>query len=324
VYDILFLVVYSILVSVVSDLTATYKIIRSLPSLIRELSNTKNLLKKLHSQVESDSAKLSQERQLGEKNLQEELDALKQGLFSNLIFIQASTQAAQSLANDECPRLLRSEWEKQEEVLRSLASQIDDAISQGGHLRLLASPWSDSRWKPSMENPESYYPQTTGLAPGCLRVGQFLIERELDSASVAALVPVRSLSLDPNNLLPGHIVIFSNDAESRQAAISAIESISLRVISTFPVRKMQGVFIDPISMGNSFPFKSLPRSIVGQQTFTRSEDVREQLNKLTVHTEQVIQNYLSRYYETIEEYNGVKGAIEEAYRYLFVADLSAA
>ena len=157
---------------------------------------------------------------------------------------------------------------------------------------------------------------TFGLAPEMLRIGNLLpmgtlsLEQFRPEATNTAFVPIRCLSPSLSSKMPGHIVIFSNDAKSRQAAVSAIESIALRLISTFPVRKIQGIFIDPISMGNSFPFKSLPKHIVGQQTYTRTDDVREQLRKLTVHTEQIIQNYLSRYYQSIEEYNAVKSAVE--------------
>jgi DNA segregation ATPase FtsK/SpoIIIE, S-DNA-T family len=192
--------------------------------------------------------------------------------------------------------------------------------------RLVTLPWHDRRWTPSQTDKNSYSPQTDGLAPEMLRIGNLLrmgtlsLKQFRPETEIPAFVPIRCLSPSLSSKMPGHIVIFSNDAKSRQAAVSAIESIALRLISTFPVRKLQGIFIDPVSMGNSFPFKSLPKYIVGQQTYTRTDDVREQLRKLTVHTEQIIQNYLSRYYQSIEEYNAVKSAVEEAYRYLFVAD----
>jgi hypothetical protein len=122
------------------------------------------------------------------------------------------------------------------------------------------------------------------------------------------------------NQLLRHIAIFSNDTESRKAAVEAIQSIAIRIISTFPARKLRGIFIDPVSMGNNFPFKELHDFISGPKTYTRSDDVREQLRSLTVHIEQVIQNYLGKNYQSIEEFNKVDSFVEEAYRYLFVAD----
>ncbi|MBT9317054.1 FtsK/SpoIIIE domain-containing protein [Leptothoe spongobia] len=118
----------------------------------------------------------------------------------------------------------------------------------------------------------------------------------------------------------GHTVIFSNNDSTRRAATEALESLALRAFATFPVRKLQGIFIDPISMGNTFPFKSLPEELRGKRTFTTSSDIQEELLKLITHTEQMIQNYLSRDYASIEDYNAAAEAIQEAYRYLFVAD----
>jgi DNA segregation ATPase FtsK/SpoIIIE, S-DNA-T family len=289
-------------------------------SIKHKISRLQEEQKRLQGRIPSEKEQLRQGQNSQEKSKKDSLNRAKQRVSDRLYSIKVDSEAARLLAKEECPRRLKQEWLDQEEAVSGLMSQADGTTIKELSSRLLSRPWSDPCWFPSTNHPECYRPQTSGLAPGILRVGSLLLERELEQASVPALVPIRQLSSDPNYRLPGHVVIFSNDSESRQAAIAAIESIALRVISTFPVRKMQGVFIDPVSMGNSFPFKSLPRFIVGQQTYTRSEDVREQLNKLTVHTEQVIQNYLSRYYETIEDYNAVKAAIEEAYKYLFVAD----
>ena len=118
----------------------------------------------------------------------------------------------------------------------------------------------------------------------------------------------------------GHVVIYSNSAETRDAALKAIESFSFRSFVSFPARKFQGIFVDPVNMGNTFPFKDLPEEISGKRVFTTSADIQEELSKLITHTEQVIQTYLSRDFNTIEEYNAVANAIQEAYRYLFIAD----
>jgi predicted RNA-binding protein with RPS1 domain len=288
-------------------------------SIRNKISRLQEKQKILQDRIPSDKDRLQQEQNSQEASKKDNLERAKQRVIDRLYSIKVDAEASRLLAKEECPQRLRQEWSDQEEAICSFMNQADRA-EEDLPPRLLTRPWNDPCWFPSTNHSECYRPQTNGLAPGILRIGNLLVERELKQASVPAIVPIRQLSSDSNYRLPGHVVIFSNDSESRQAAIAAIESIALRVISTFPVRKMQGVFIDPVSMGNSFPFKSLPRFIVGQQTYTRSEDVREQLNKLTVHTEQVIQNYLSRYYETIEDYNAVKAAIEEAYKYLFVAD----
>jgi DNA segregation ATPase FtsK/SpoIIIE, S-DNA-T family len=288
---------------------------RRLAKLIQEERHLKNSLLQ-------EEQRLLAEKQTEESRLRASLSNFKDAVVGGFLNINAHTTVARQIANDKAPWRLNHEWAEQQKVIADLMGQADEqnfAASQESP-RLLSRPWSDSCWTPSPQDLASYRPQTSGLAPGILRIGELLIERELGDAKVPALLPLRALSSDPNDKLPGHIVIFSNDSHSRQAATAAIESMALRTMSTFPIRKLQGIFVDPVSMGNSFPFKSLPKFMVGQQTFTRDEDIKDQLRKLTLHTEQVIQNYLSRYYESIEDYNVDKTSIEEAYRYLFVAD----
>jgi DNA segregation ATPase FtsK/SpoIIIE, S-DNA-T family len=262
------------------------------------------------------------------KNIEQEnlnkTSSIRDNLNSSISMITAYQRLAHHLATIEAPRELNEVVDEKYHTLATIFNKTDDLDRTPP--RLVTLPWHDRMWTPVETDGNSYAPQTDGLAPEMLRIGNLLrtgtlsLDRLDRKAEIPAFVPIRCLSPQMSAKMPGHIVIFSNDANSRQAAISVIESIALRLISTFPIRKLQGIFIDPVSMGNSFPFKSLPKQIVGQQTYTRTDDIREQLCKLTVHTEQIIQNYLSRYYQSIEEYNAVKSAVEEAYRYLFVAD----
>ena len=185
---------------------------------------------------------------------------------------------------------------------------------------LITQAWNDIVWSLSESDENSYKPRMSGGILGILRIGEIqTIEDEYISETnpvIPALVPIRNLS----NNAPGHIVIFSNSAESRQLAVASLQSIALRIISTFPIRKMKGVFIDPVGMGNNFPFNKLPDFISGLKIHTRNDDIREQLRSLTVHVEQVIQNYLGVNYKSIEDYNTAKSSVSEPYRYLFAAD----
>lgn len=208
--------------------------------------------------------------------------------------------------------LFEQQWLQQEQNINEIRSKLDRP-------RLLSASWNDPRWTPS-ENDDSYQPQSSGLAPGIVRIGEFLLEQVQPPARVPALIPIRDFSNHLPDFKPGHIAIFSSDAESRQAAVAGLESIALRVVSTFPVRKLKGIFIDPVSMGNNFPFKNLHQFISGPKTYTRSDDIREQLRGLTEHIEQVLQNYLGKNYQSIEDYNIAAQSVAEPYRYLFIAD----
>ncbi|EAW34803.1 FtsK/SpoIIIE domain-containing protein [Lyngbya sp. PCC 8106] len=241
---------------------------------------------------------------------EKEQEVKNQGLL-NISHIYEEIKLAGQVA-DYQKDLFEQQWLQQQQNITEIRSELD-------HPRLLSASWNDPRWTPS-ENRDSYKPQNGGLAPGVLRIGEFLLEQVQPPARVPALIPIRDFSNHLTNFKPGHIAIFSSDAESRQAALAGLESIALRVVSTFPVRKLKGIFIDPVSMGNTFPFKNLHQFISGQKTYTRSDDIREQLRGLTEHIEQVLQNYLGKNYQSIEDYNIAAQSVAEPYRYLFIAD----
>jgi len=286
-----------------------------------ERENTRRLRSlKEGKQLEAEIAESEEalRKQLGD--LQKDLDEAERSTLSALERVAESTGLARRQAQ-EAPKRLEQVCREQRQALSSLLDRLNSTPSSSSTdtYRPLSLRWKADYWTATSFNEPPYLPLIEGLAPSVIRVGEFVL-RQAQNSKAPALLPIRSLKTGINDRLPGHIVIFSDSADSRQAAVRALESIALRAICTFPVRKLQGIFIDPVSMGDVFPFKSLPNSIVGQQTYTRSDDVQEQLRKLTVHTQQVIQNYLSRDYDTLEEYNSVKSSIEEAYRYLFVAD----
>ena len=223
--------------------------------------------------------------------------------------------------------------------------------------RLLSFPWGDLRWTPSEHNSASYCPQTTREAPRKLRIGELKllekpstikppVETMVSSTSEskvrgkgksissslpkkeeavemisAAFAPIRSHSTVKKENYSGHIAVFSNDNKTRKIAVTALESMALRTICTFPVRKLRCTFIDPIDMGSNFPFNGkLPEFIIGKQVYTSSSDIREQLQSLNNHVQVIIQNRLGKDYKNIEEFNKANSVVEEAYRYLFIAD----
>ena len=277
-------------------------------------------------QISKEEAQLQRGKELEEDklqrylaNLQDQVASAENKVKAKLVEILGYGKQAEYIANEVMPHALNQEWSTQNELLNRAIEEWDAPRTANSSKRLLSRPWMDSLWNSLGEEIGCYSPQSIGLAPDVVRIGDLLIERELYHR-IPAMVSIRNLAKQTAAKMPGHLVIFSNDNPSRQSAVNGLQSIALRTICTFPARKLQGVFIDPVSMGNTFPFKSLPNFITGQQIFTRSQDVREQLHKLTVHLEQVIQNYLSNKYETIEAYNAEESTITEAYRYLFIAD----
>ncbi|QDZ39889.1 ATP-binding protein [Euhalothece natronophila Z-M001] len=218
----------------------------------------------------------------------------------------------------EFTKSLNSEVSEVENKIRELRELLDNSPSNSeSPPRLLSLPWDDPRWFPD-DSPNAYQPQTSGLAPGVIRLGELRVEnKESQLVQVPALAPTFGISeTNPH-------ILFEFDPENREKVILGLQSTALRIISTFPARKLQCIFIDPVNMGDTFPFKDLHRFIAGQKTYTRSDDIEDQLRQLTDHIEQVIQTYLGNDYQNLAEYNEAAQAIAEPYRYLFIADYPA-
>lgn len=250
-------------------------------------------------------------------------EARQKGL-ENIGVVRAHHLRAQQLVEQDGPASIQSLWESEQGK-----SKIDDAIKDfdsplvgSTAPRLLSRSWKDPYWTIVDEN-MTFNPHLDGLAPGVVRIGNLLIDEVKDADSIPAMIPLRSISSDSQNIGAGHIAIASTNQDNRLASVAALQSIAVRAITSFPARKLRGIFIDPVGMGNSFPFKSFPQLISGPKTYTRSDEISEQLRSLTVHVEQVIQKYLGSDFNTIEEFNAEKSFIKEPYRYLFIADFPA-
>ncbi len=283
----------------------------------KELQGAVNHLRQL---IPEENNRLQIEAQQEENEIKNQIHQATRKASLELSTVVESTKIAYQLL-DEQKESCQKSWQEEISVINRLYTNSSTGELSTGELSFYSSclSWNHPYWNILVSKANGYKPLVAGLAPEILRIGELLIEQIEPPVRVPAIVPMRKSSRS-SSLKAGHIGFFSSDTESRQLAIKAIESVALRVISSFPLRKLKCVFIDPINMGNSFPFKALHPFISGQKTYTRSDDIREQLRELTEHIEQVIQNYLGKKYQSIEDYNLEAQSVAEPYRYLFIAD----
>jgi hypothetical protein len=206
-----------------------------------------------------------------------------------------------------------------EAVRKSSVKTVEDVLHRyngpeeaNGAERQLAQPWS------RLESDPNYVPRTAGLGAPVIRVGTFQIPTLSEVQVLPAMVPLLTKASE-DALNDGHLIIVAGKA-TREIALSALQSKALRVLAGFPARKARFTFIDPVGMGNAFPFKRLPDFITGPKSYTREDDIKEQLRALVNHLELVVQKYLAADFKHIEEFNEASNYIKEAYRFLFVAD----
>ncbi|MBK8030089.1 MAG: hypothetical protein IPK17_11395 [Chloroflexi bacterium] len=206
-----------------------------------------------------------------------------------------------------------------EAVRKASANTVEDVLHRyngpdemNAPERQLAEPWS------RLETDQNYRPRTAGLGAPVIRIGTFHIPTLSEVQVLPAIAPLLTKTSE-ETLNDGHLIIVAGKA-ARETALSALQSEALRILAGFPARKARFTFIDPIGTGNTFPFKRLPDFITGPKSYTREEDIKEQLRALVNHLELVVHNYLAADFKHIEEFNEASNYIKEAYRFLFVAD----
>jgi hypothetical protein len=112
--------------------------------------------------------------------------------------------------------------------------------------------------------------------------------------------------------------------QGRSVAIQTLQALMLRFLTALPPGKVRFTILDPVGLGDNFAaFMHLAdhdESLVGSRIWTEPSHIEKQLGDLTVHMENVIQKYLRRQFQSIEDYNAQAGEVAEPYRVLVVAN----
>ncbi|HIM31926.1 MAG TPA: cell division protein FtsK [Planctomycetes bacterium] len=112
--------------------------------------------------------------------------------------------------------------------------------------------------------------------------------------------------------------------EGRAAAVRVMQTVMLRFLTAFPPGKVRFTIIDPIGLGHNFSafmhLADYDEQLVTSKIWTDSSHIRQRLNDLTEHIENVIQKYLRNEYPSIQEYNEHAGEVAEPYHVLVIAN----
>ena len=173
-----------------------------------------------------------------------------------------------------------------------------------------AAPWNAPFW-------QSWQPQNQAETAEFVRIGELVIPETFDTLTMPAFVPA----------IGHHSLLFKVSGSARKNAISAIQSVLLRLLAAIPPGKLRFTFLDPVGLGqNVAPFMHLAdydKQLVTARAWTEPRHIEQRLTELTEHIETVIQTYLRNEYATIAEYNAKAGEIAEPYRILVVFDFPA-
>lgn len=150
-----------------------------------------------------------------------------------------------------------------------------------------------------------------------------------DSGHVESFAPVtktRSLCVEMPAVLPfpsSMSICVQHDAAGRDTAVSFLRRQVLTAMSNLPAGRFRLTLIDPVGLGQSFSalmhLADFDEMLIYSRIWTESRQIREQLQKVTEHMENVFQTYLRSEFDSIEEYNASAGEVAEPYHFVVIA-----
>ena len=253
-----------------------------------------------------------------EKEYHEAVQRLKQGSELRMKGLSGTWESRQKTFGAGRERGLQDLASSWRQRLTALYQEIEAANSQA--LQLFP-PWGSapsSNWRP---------PATFAHAA---KFGQ---------ASVDVEKLCETLPKDKELVLPGPArfqmplclaypergsILFETNQTGHDRAVSALNNIVLRLLSTAPPGRLKFTILDPVGLGQNFAgimhLADYEEQLINNRIWTQSGQIEQRLADLNEHMEKVIQMYLRNEYQTIAEYNEQAGVIAEKYHFLVVAD----
>ena len=118
-------------------------------------------------------------------------------------------------------------------------------------------------------------------------------------------------------------ILFETTKGGEAEAVTAINNIIFRLLSTTPPGKLSFTIFDPVGLGQNFAalmhLADYEEATINSRIWTQTTQFEEKLAELNEHMEKVIQMYLRNEYATIAEYNEQAGSIAEKYHFLVIA-----
>lgn len=230
-------------------------------------------------------------------------DALKEQLTS----AAAQRDQRHSELTDRRQELIAA-WKSDVDRLNQLVRASREAAAASGRWPHAAG----SRWSVPTALPPA-------ITAGDLLATIPSVSRASDEELVNTSIDVPALLRFPQDLA----VTVTHDSAGRDPALEFVRAILLRLLTSVPPGRLQFTLIDPVGLGQSFSalmhLADYDELLISHRIWTDSTQIREQLQKVTEHMENVFQTYLRSEFETIEEYNAAAGEVAEPYHFVVVA-----
>lgn len=126
-----------------------------------------------------------------------------------------------------------------------------------------------------------------------------------------------------DRLISNHIVI-RTPSNAIADIVPQINGMIAQILASYPPGTVRFLLIDPIGLGNNFAsFHALAdhdEKLITNKVWARREHIRDKLEEIVEHIQEVSSTYLRSEFESIDLYNKQAGEIAEAYRFVFIYD----
>lgn len=161
--------------------------------------------------------------------------------------------------------------------------------------------------------------------PSCVSVGDLLITAASPPSSIEQTTK-SNLCVEMPAVLPfpqETAVLIEHDSAGREVALSFLRRQILKLLTVIPAGRIRLTLIDPIGLGQSFAammhLADFDELLISTRIWTDATQIREQLQRVTEHMENIFQTYLRSQFHSIEEYNASAGEVAEPYHFVVVA-----
>jgi hypothetical protein len=209
---------------------------------------------------------------------------------------------------------LETDWKK---TVQPLCDQISGA--NAGAEKLFPE-WEPAKWKDW--TPPKEFKNAAKFAR--LEVDLAALVEKMPKDKRLALPCPAAFSVPLSLAYPlGGSILFETNKGGETEAVTAINNIIFRLLSTTPPGKLSFTIFDPVGLGQNFAalmhLADYEEATINSRIWTQTTQFEEKLAELNEHMEKVIQMYLRNEYATIAEYNKQAGSIAEKYHFLVIA-----
>ena len=228
----------------------------------------------------------------------------------------ASAQASQQQKYDADTQELKQSAERSRQQWVEAVTSIRNLVQASRSLASTVSPLAHVA-APGWKLPETM--------PTCLSVGDILITTPQAPETVDSPTDT-NLCVEMPGLLrfpTDTSLLVEHDSAGRETALSFLRMQLLKLLTSIPAGRIRLTLIDPVGLGQSFAammhLADFDELLIHSRIWTESSQIRNQLQKVTEHMENIFQTYLRSQFDTIEEYNASAGEVAEPYHFVVIA-----